>query len=101
MTKHMVNFTKLGLRFHCNASLIKNAYCNCETPILFQLFKQNLATLFLEMGKKGQKTKKKNNNGYIYIIRIIINFIYNVCVPVLQKQAPSTVQLHISGSIHS
>ena len=64
-------------------------------------FSNNLATLFLEMGKKGQKTKKKNNNGYIYIIRIIINFIYNVCVPVLQKQAPSTVQLHISGSIHS
>ena len=32
---------------------------------------------------------------------IIINFIYNAPVPVLQKRAPSTVQLHISGSIHS
>ena len=51
-SEHMVNFTKLGLRFHQNASLIKNAYCNCETPILFQLFKQNLVTLFLEMEKK-------------------------------------------------
>ena len=28
-------------------------------------------------------------------------FIYNVPVPVLQKQAPSTLQLHISGSVHS
>ena len=37
---------------------------------------------------------------YSYII-IIINFIYNVPVPVLQKRAPSTVQLHILGSIHS
>ena len=27
--------------------------------------------------------------------------IYNVPVPVLQKRAPSTVQLHISGSVHS
>ena len=53
-SEHMVNFTKLGLRFHQNASLIKNAYCNCETPILFQLFKQNLVTLFLEM-KKNKK----------------------------------------------
>ena len=55
----MVNFTKLGLWFHQNASLIKNAYCNCETPILFQLFKQNLATLFLEMEKQRQKRKEK------------------------------------------
>ena len=35
----------------------------------------------------------------IIIIIIIIN--YNAPVPVLQKRAPSTVQLHISGSIHS
>ena len=54
----MVNFTKLGLQFHHNASLIKNAYCNCETPILFQLFKQNLVTLFLEMEKKKERKKK-------------------------------------------
>ena len=55
----MVNFTKLGLQFHHNAFLIKNAYCNCETPILFQLFKQNLTTLFLEMDKKRKKRKEK------------------------------------------
>ena len=55
----MVNFTKLGLRFHHNASLIKNAYCNWETPILFQLFKQNLATLFLEM-EKNKKIKNRS-----------------------------------------
>ena len=55
----MVNFTKLGLRFHQNASLIKNAYCYYETPILFQLFSQNLATA-LEMNKKK---KKKSNQG--------------------------------------
>ena len=48
----MVNFTKLELRLHHNASLIKNADCNCETPILFQLFEQNLVTLFLEMEKE-------------------------------------------------
>ena len=71
MTEHLVNFTKLGLRFHHNAHLIKNAYCNCETPILFQLFKQNLATLFSEMErkkkkeKKKKKKKKKNNNRCI------------------------------------
>ena len=58
----MVNFTKLGLQFHRNASLIKNAYCNCETPILFQLFKQNLVTLFLEM-KKRRRKKKKEKKG--------------------------------------
>ena len=61
-TEHMVNFTKLGLRFHHNASLIKNAYCNCKTPILFQLFKQNLATLFLEM-------ENKINNSCIIVIQ--------------------------------
>ena len=55
----MVIFTKLGLRFHHNASLIKNVYCNCETPILFQLFKQNLVILFLEMEKKKKKEKKR------------------------------------------
>ena len=32
---------------------------------------------------------------------IIILFIYNALVPVLKKRAPNTVQLHISGSIHS
>ena len=37
----------------------------------------------------------------VIIIIMIINFIYNAPVPVLQKRAPSTVQLHISGSIHS
>ena len=31
---------------------------------------------------------------------IILYFIYNAPVPVLQKRASSTVQLHISGSIH-
>ena len=55
----MVNLTKLGLRFHHNASLIKKTYCNCETPILFQLFKQNLVTLFLEMEKEKKKRKEK------------------------------------------
>ena len=35
------------------------------------------------------------------ILMTKINFIYNAPVPVLQKRAPSTVQLHISGSIHS
>ena len=66
----MVNFTKLGLQFHHNASFIKNAYCNCETPILFQLFKQNLATV-LEMEKK-EKEKKKNNNRCIDINTVIV-----------------------------
>ena len=66
MTEHMVNLTKLGLRFHHNASLIKNSYCNCETPILFQLFKQNLMTL--EKKKKGKK-KKTNNNRCIIVIK--------------------------------
>ena len=36
---------------------------------------------------------------------LLLNFIYNVPVPVLKKEekkgAPSTVQLHISDSIHS
>ena len=59
MTKHMVNFTKLGLRFHQNASLMKNAYCNCETPILFQLFKQNLATVLKMERKKDNERKEK------------------------------------------
>ena len=63
MTKHMVNFTKLGLRFHHNASLIKNAYCNCETSILFQLFKWNLVTV-LEM-----EGEKKNNNKCIIVLQ--------------------------------
>ena len=67
----MVNFTKLGLRFHQNASLIKNAYCYYETPILFQLFKQNLATA-LEMEKKkkkkSQKKEKKKNNTWCIIV---------------------------------
>ena len=72
----MVNFTKLGLLLHHNAFLIKNSYCNCETPILFQLFKQNLATLFLEMEKrkkekekKDKKEKKKNNNRCVIVIK--------------------------------
>ena len=55
----MVNFTKSGLRFHQNASLIKNAYCNCETPILFQLFKQNLATVLKMERKKDNERKEK------------------------------------------
>ena len=66
----MVNFTKLGLRFHQNASLIKNVYCNYETPILFQLFKQ-FEDFVLEMGKKKKrqmKEKKKNNNRCILLI---------------------------------
>ena len=63
-TKHMVNFTKFEMQFHHNAPLIKNAYYNCETPILFQIFKQNLATLFLEMEKRKEK-KRKNNNRCI------------------------------------
>ena len=37
----------------------------------------------------------------VIVLLIIINFIYNAPVPVLQKRAPSTVQLHISGLIHS
>ena len=35
------------------------------------------------------------------LVIITIHFIYNAPVPVLQKQAPSTVQLHTSDSIHS
>ena len=38
---------------------------------------------------------------FIIIIITMIHFIYNAPVPVLQKRAPSTVQLHISDSIHS
>ena len=58
MTKHIVNITKLGLIRHQNASLIKKAYCNCETPILFQLFKQNL-DLKMEKEKKDNERKEK------------------------------------------
>ena len=32
---------------------------------------------------------------------LLLNFIYNAPVSVLQKTAPSTVQLHTLGSIHS
>ena len=35
------------------------------------------------------------------LVIITIHLIYNAPVPVLQKQAPSTVQLHTSDSIHS
>ena len=55
----MVSFTKLGLQFHHNVSLIKNAYCNCETPVLFQLIKQNMVTLFSEMDIYKKKRKKR------------------------------------------
>ena len=54
----MVSFTKFEMQFHHNAPLIKNAY-NCETPILFQIFKQNLATLFLEMEKRRKKRENE------------------------------------------
>ena len=77
-----VNFTKLGLRFHQNASLINNVYCNCKTRILFQLFKQNLVTLFLKWrGKKTMKEKKKNNNRCIIVCSE--NVSYMVCIHTL------------------
>ena len=59
MTEHMANFTKLGLRFHQNASLIKNAYCNCETPILFQIFKQNFLATVLKMEREKDNERKE------------------------------------------
>ena len=66
----MVSFTELGLyQYHHKAFLIKNVYCNCETPILFQLLKHNLATLFQKWKKKGKKEKKKNNNRCIIVIQ--------------------------------
>ena len=60
-------------------------------------------------GGSGGKGLVQNSPRYVstFIDRgsrqqiIIMNFIYNAPVPVLQKRAPSTVQLHISGSIHS
>ena len=38
--------------------LLKNAYCNCETLILFQFFKQNL-DLKMEKEKKDNERKEK------------------------------------------
>ena len=71
MTEHMVNFTKLGLRFHQNASLIKNAYCNCEKPILFAAFQTEFGDFVLKMEKKKKtmKEKKNNNNRCIIVIQ--------------------------------
>ena len=85
-TEHMINFAKLGLRFHHNASLIKNAYCNCETPILFQLFKQNLATLFWEMErKKYKKEKKKNNTVTVFSTLLNLSCLYDTAVSVMWR----------------
>ena len=70
MTKHMVNFTKLGLRFHQNSSLIKNAYCNCETPNLVSTFQTEFGDFVLKIEKKKiMKEKKKNNNRCIILIQ--------------------------------
>ena len=56
----MVNFTKSGLRFHQNASLIKNAYCNCETPILFAAFQTEFGDFVLKMeGEKKDNERKE------------------------------------------
>ena len=46
-------------------------------------------------------SKVRSLSIIIILMIIIINFIYNAPVPVLQKRALSTVQLRISGSIHS
>ena len=53
MTEHVVNFTKLGLQFHHNASLIKNTYAfQTEFGDCFRNGKK----------KKSQKKEKKKNN---------------------------------------
>ena len=59
MTEHMVNFTKLGLWFHHNASLIKNAYA----------FQTELGDFVFRNKKKDEKEKKKNNNRCIIVIQ--------------------------------
>ena len=58
------------------------------------LFAVVIYSVFISLPMKGV------NHPANDFFPLIIHFIYNAPVPVLQKRAPSTVQLQISGSIH-
>ena len=84
-------------------SLIKIRFCHVG-KFLFQVL------LFIDVpfhlftsGSLRMPFSYLAKDVFACIIIIIVNFIYNapVPIPVLQKLAPSTVQLHISGSVHS